>query len=398
MSRACPLCETRSPRALKAMSYALPEGSSLPARTEISQCLGCGFLYADSEAAPEAYRAHYESGSIYAASDIRPGDGSNANDALRLRQAAERIASAMPPRSLLIDIGAATGGLLEAARGLMDCQALGLDPDPACVRALRERGHQAEVATLSSLPQTLIGSAGAVALSHVLEHLWEPAKELKAALALLRDDGVAYVEIPDAARYHEYPNALNYYFDPEHINHFTIADFDTLARRAGARVLQSGQSEILLEDGSGYPVAWALLATGAASEPSRREPSSHPALAYIRQQEARERQAEQAFQSALNGVESVLIWGTGSHAQRSLASGAIPASKIAAFIDSDPSKQGKTLLGRPILSPERAMGLHPKAPALILAASAAERSIRAALALRWPERALIESASLDQKH
>lgn len=394
MSRPCPLrCGSRA-LPLKAMRYALPEGSPLPAETVVSQCQACGFLYADSAASAEDYRAHYQSGSIYAASDLRPGDGSSENDERRLRHAASRLLNAMEPGSLLIDIGAATGGLLEAAARLGHSRSLGLDPDPACVRAMLSRGMGAREATLGSMPSDLQGQAGGAALSHVLEHLWEPVEGLRQALSLLREGGALYIETPDAGRYHLFPNALNYYFDPEHINHFTLEDFETLARRAGARLIDCGQAELTLEDGSGYPAAWAILRKEPPSKrpepPAPAARSPHPALAYIQQQNERERQARLAFESALRDIPSALIWGTGSHAQRSLASGAIPSGRVAAFIDSDPSKQGKSLLGRPILSPAQAFERHAGLPVMILAARAAERSIRAALGASWPHQAIIE--------
>lgn len=377
------------------MPYVPLDDSPLPRHTVICRCSACSCVYANSDALPEHYLQHYQSNSIYADAGLRQGAGLDVNDHQRLEKVGARIASRLNQNSLVIDIGAGTGGLLRHLVDRFGCRVLGMDPDPACVQSMQRQGIPSVAATLDDLPANWNGKADVVVLSHVLEHLWSAQKGLQAALRLLAPGGCIYVETPDAARYADYPNAVFYYFDPEHINHFSMEGLRNLAVYSLASCIDAGESEINLADGTQYPVCWALI-VGAQSPCSiKQDRTSLDIERYVRQQEALCTQWRFALLQELKKIQGdYLIWGVGSQSQRALASSGLDHTRIRAFVDSDVAKQGRFLLGKPIYAPEQAMSRFTSLPILILAARSASKAIGRVLSNRWPERTFIDAMSL----
>jgi SAM-dependent methyltransferase len=388
MGRACPVCGQAGARAVREMDYALFEGSTLPARTQIVQCTGCGMVYADSQASAADYVAHYRSASIYAAPQVRAGDGRTPQDRDRLGRVCDRLHGHLDATSVLVDIGAGTGGLLSQARERFGCRVVGVDPDPGCVSQLRDAGFEAFAGTLDdALGTQLSASADAVTLSHVLEHVWDPREALAIALRAARPGGVVYIETPDRDGYPDVPNVPWYYFDPEHINHFAQDDLARLAAACGAGLVAGGRSQIRLGDDSPYPVCWALVSSAVA--PAAVSPLSSPGTAierYVRQQEEASQRWQSTARERLGPAADWLIWGAGSQTQRVLAQAVIPLERVRGIVDSDPGKQGRRLAGFPVLSPAEGLARHEDAGVVILAARAAGAAIAAAVARDWPGR------------
>ncbi len=100
------------------------------------------------------------------------------------------------PRGKLLDVGCGNGRYLEVAQQLGHV-AMGLDPDPAAVSAVRARGLAVQVGgfeTLANLPQDF----DVVVASHVLEHAHEPMQALGALLDRLKPGGHLVLALPNA--------------------------------------------------------------------------------------------------------------------------------------------------------------------------------------------------------
>ncbi len=393
MGRACPVCRCVSPAPLQPVRYALFDDSSLPRATVVARCAQCGFVFADSEAAEDDYLRHYRVGSVYAAPQVRAGSGERPEDVARLAAACTRFADRLPADALFVDIGAGSGGLLQQVRAATGCRVLGIDPDDACVQALRSRGLDAARGEIAAdLARTYAGQARVVALSHVLEHLWQPREALAIALRMLAPGGAVYVETPDRDGYAECPNVPNYYFDPEHINHFAVADLGRLAIACGAHARASGRGRIALAAGISYPVCWAVIENGAAPAGTDIPETDAGAFdTFLSLQREAASQWRDAVRHRLAGVSPpFIVWGAGSQTQRVLAQDVLPRGAIACIVDADPSKQGRRLDGIDVLAPDSGLAAHAQAPVLVLAAAAAAKAIQADIARRWPGRRAID--------
>lgn len=382
MSRPCPLCGTPQKKILRAMRYTLFDDSSLPRATEIVRCLGCGFVYASSDAGPQDYLTHYQKNSIYSA----PQKSRPATSHGPLTDRANRFLPHIPPHGTVVDIGAGSGDLL-ATVGLLrpDIHRIAIDPDPRCIDLLRAHGINAWQGTLDQLPAPLLQQADAAILSHVLEHLWLPAEGIGQAASLLRDNGVLYIETPDRLGYQENPNVPFYYFDPEHINHFSSSDLIHIGNPSSLHAVAYGRAILHLADGIPYPVCWSSLAkTHVATSTPEIAQGKETIEAYIQDEETRLQawlaQAREILASAAHANEGIIVWGTGSQAQRMMAENLFTGMDVLALVDSDPSKQGRTIAGHRVRSPSQGLSVSQNALIVILAARAAAQSITQMLA------------------
>lgn len=206
---------------------------------------------------------------------------------------------------------------------------------------------------------------------------------------MLRPGGVIYVETPDREGYAEHGNVPFYYFDPEHINHFAVADHVRIGARAGLGLAAQGRSVLLLQGGVSYPACWVVLRNAQGDVAARHAGSAGDVERYIAQEEIRLRQWLASARETLSAAGGeFVVWGTGSQAQRMLAEGLFEGMRIIAFVDSDPSKQGRRLGGQAVRMPQEGLKV-AQVPVVVLAARAASAAILRDMASNHPERKVV---------
>ncbi|MEO8303027.1 MAG: class I SAM-dependent methyltransferase [Betaproteobacteria bacterium] len=354
--RACPICGGHEAVALHGQCFVLPEGSPLPSAYTVASCEICGTCFADTSAPQRAYDLHYRQFSRYDDRSFGTGGGTSELDRERLAETAALIAQQSLPRGIasrVLDIGCAGGGLLLALRDCGFENLAGMDPSPACVERVRRHGFACRQGMFSDIHQAPPEEAtcDVVILSHVVEHLVDVRKAMLAVRNLLDQDGVCYVEVPDASRYVADKFVPFYFFDSEHINHFDRATLHNLARVTGFDVLCDGERDLRVDGDNLYPAAWALLRKSATIRKPAPETALRTALAaYV------ESSPNALDWSGLDDLAErgcpVLLWGAGSHAQRLLQASPLARCNLVGVVDRDPGKQGLALLGHSIHAPE----------------------------------------------
>lgn len=99
------------------------------------------------------------------------------------------------PGQRLLDVGCGNGDYLRNA-GDAGWQAVGIDADEKAVEVARQQGLEARLGGI----ELFAGQADcfdAITLSHVLEHLHDPAMFLRAVHRLLKPGGVVFVDTPN---------------------------------------------------------------------------------------------------------------------------------------------------------------------------------------------------------
>ena len=322
-------------------------------------CGECSFVYADTSGDQKAYTQYYEELSKYEDSRVASGGGDNALDLDRLAATGVIIAGLLAQRgksSKILDVGCANGGLLNALRGLGFSELLGVDPSRKCVEQVRNSGIAATQGTATDL-SALNGSAtyDMAILSHVLEHVVDVKLAILEVRRLLSDNGIMYVEVPDASRYVQHRFVPFYYFDSEHINHFDAASLANLAAVTGQRIIAIGKRDLQVDGERTYPAVWVALSSG---QPQRVRLSHSGKLrkcvgSYIVRSSADARYP--AVERLAATQVPVLLWGAGSHAQRLLKDSPLAGCRIVGIVDRDRVKQGRTLLGLTIGDPDHAL-------------------------------------------
>jgi SAM-dependent methyltransferase len=302
------------------------------------------------------YDLFYSDHSKYADNKTSTGGGGNPMDDLRLRETAEYIAFFLTNRNArILDIGCATGGLIKWLNQLGFPQTAGIDPSDACVRLTKETtSKDAWKGSLSAIPEG-IGTYDLVVLSHVVEHVQDVSSVVTTLKSLLNEDGLAYVEVPNAMKYKDCLIAPFQDFNTEHINHFSVQALKNLFR-SGWEIPHTGEKLLALGAGHFYPASYIVARnkTEGFESPVAMDVHLRPSIEqYIDLSKQMIGRIDLKIQYLLEMFDKLIVYGTGQLAMKLLRDTCLNQANIEFFVDSNPLNQGKTLHGKPIHAPSK---------------------------------------------
>ena len=399
--RSCTACGGSDAAVCHHQEFVVPNGYPLPAAYDVLICRRCGFSYADPQASQQDYDYFYSDWSKYADAESSTGRGLSKYDAERLRTTASDIARVLPRPASILDVGCATGGLLEALRVEGFTSVAGLDPSPRCVSACRESGLRAHVGSLGSAPSGL-PRFDCIVLSHVLEHIFDVPAFFEAVRRLLAPGGHVYLETPDASRYAEHLSAPFQEFNTEHINHFSPRTLKNTALRFGFSTVLVGQKLLQTSADTQYPAIWGMfrdLGLAARDSDLIADPDlPNQIAAYIRDSAVMMDRMGFHLEAALKGHKTVILWGAGQLAMKLLAFSCLKRHALRAIVDNNPVLRGKTLGGSPVVAPADIAGSpEPIVITTLLHATEIEAQIRQ-MGLRNTVIQLLAPSTAEERH
>jgi hypothetical protein len=167
-------------------------------------------------------------------------------------------------------------------------------------------------------------------------------------------NSVLYVEVPDASRYKDFVDAPFQDFNTEHINHFSPKALTNYLASNGFEVTACGEKIIPASANKPYPAVYCFARKALSTQGFERDESLRGHIeAYIKGSRAILARMERKIGSVLANGNRLIVWGTGQLALKLLVESSLADAEIVAFVDSNPSNQGKTLRGVKILSPEQ---------------------------------------------
>ena len=353
-SRDCPICGNTAHRVLFHQEFAAVDQATPVTGYDVVVCERCGASYADQIPDQSAFDQYYRDMSKY---EYAQREGAESEyDRRRLSGIADLIAAHLAsPAVRVLDVGSASGRLLAELRDRGFSRVIGLDPSPACA-AVAARLYSIDVRTM-----TLADIArenehfDLVIMVGVLEHLRDLDGAFEHLRALLPPGGLLYVEVPDVTAFADWSNAPYQDFSTEHINFFSPISLDNLMRRQGftKTFLERNHRE------QSYRTVMSNVSTVYCRQP---EPSGNgmqfdPDTAtglerYLETCSADDQRLREAIDRVVDARRPILVWGVGTHTSRLMATSRLAEADIVAFIESNSRYHGKTLHGRPILSPE----------------------------------------------
>jgi len=207
---------------------------------QLIRCRNCGLLYTFPAPDPEIISAYYDS-KEYTSHNTEKRSFKNVLYRLARRRALDlklkMIHKHVRPGTLL-DIGAGTGDFLNHCRN-KGWSATGIEPNNlARERAMAEFGLEIlEPQSMAAIPPA---SMDVITMWHVLEHLHDPAEQVKTNMKLLKTDGLLVLALPnyeswDANYYGKFWAA---YDVPRHLHHFTQKSVMCLAEKSGLKIVE----------------------------------------------------------------------------------------------------------------------------------------------------------------
>jgi 2-polyprenyl-3-methyl-5-hydroxy-6-metoxy-1,4-benzoquinol methylase len=243
--------------------------------------------------------------------------------------------SKVPNRGKILDVGCGTGSTLKVFASVGEWSLYGLDLDEHCLPVLRDiPGFNAlYTCAASELPERRFDI---ITLVHSLEHFATPCETLRDLHLKLKGCGWLLIQVPNAAA-----NPFDYIV-ADHMMHFTPQTLAHLIQRAGFRVRCIATDWVAKEI--------SLVAASASDD-------TPPAITAIGSQ--------RYVIEQLNWLHNVVTAATMSAATTpSNTSFGVFGTSVAAawlwpaisgriqfFVEEDPSRIGRTYMGRPILSP-----------------------------------------------
>lgn len=311
----CPICGSPSAPFLQ---FQFGKKLDLPTAPEIRFCAADNFAYLTG-AQQSAYDAYYRT----VVNDYRHhGTAPAAVSPMILQKS--HLLSALPgyfaERRHVLDYGCGEADLIMAlAREAPSSNFLGYDPSASVetAAALAASSGLSNVG-ITGMAQSLEPRGyDLIIASHVFEHIVD-FDAIATLGGWLADDGLLYVEVPDAVRYEVFARRpFLGYFDRIHVNHFSARALVNLLARYGFTYRGQLQYAFAYPDGGEYPALGMLFGKGPAATGLRSPALREPFQRYVGAEQARARQAG----GALNGSGGVLVWGAGDNFYRSMTNG-----------------------------------------------------------------------------
>ena len=356
-ARACPICAEATREVLHRQRFAEFSSEGLLAGYDVVACSHCGFCFGDRIPAQDAFDRYYQTMSKYESAPVAAA--TTDPERHRLVGIAPFIESAAPSDWQILEIGCASGQLLDVLRGRGFSRVRGVDPSPACSRIAREcYGIPVEVGTFSSL-QTSESEADLVVLIGVLEHVCDLTLAMLVLRQLVPVGRRVFVTVPDASRYPSGVDAPYQEFSVEHINYFGPASLENLMQLHGFEPVFCEPSTVEPSLCTSTPVIHAAFTrcqdlpgpAGGRVRPDRDTASS--LREYVAKSEREHQTVLPVLEDLAGSQRPLVVWGAGAHTLRLLATSPLGEANILAIIDSNPRYQGKCIGRVPIISPRQ---------------------------------------------
>lgn len=373
-TRKCPICSGAPGGLLYQQRFDDFDGGSLLAGYDVVACRECGFVYADRIPDQAAFDRHYAEMSKYEYAEH--GGHVSPRDAERFNAIAALIDGTLPDRSArVVDIGCATGGLVAALQARGYVNVTGLDPSPSCARiAQMLHGVRVDVGTIFANPLKS-GACDVAIVVGVLEHVRDLHPALDRIERIITPGGHIYAEVPDLTAFLKWPGAPFQEFSTEHIGFFGPKSLRNLFQLRGYELVRMDLVPRQFTDTTVMPSccgffrrsssdARAVIAVDDETEPAIRE--------YVRRSRQQQARVAAVIAELVATRQGVAVWGVGTQTRILLRTTPLAEANISVFVDSNPHYHGKTLLGRPIVSPSQ---MSSRAEPILVGSFAFQRDI-----------------------
>ncbi|MDB9822147.1 class I SAM-dependent methyltransferase [Deltaproteobacteria bacterium] len=356
--RACEVCNSISIEQIHTQKFIVPDEENIFSYT-VAACKNCGFIFAVDIPSQEQYEKYYKLNTRYiykADKGIVPeGIRKIHYDSFSLIEGFLKENNPFINKETfrILDIGCSTGYLLHIFKERGYKNILGLDPAQECA----EIAHKLYGIKVISCPLSQYvtnDQYDLIIMSGVLEHINDISDNLSMVSALLKDDGILFVMVPDAENFSADPCEPFHEFSLEHTNFITKNSLSNLMGKHGFINKLTESIEIRHYDSYALATFWVKTWTKMSI---RNDISGILKVKqYISRSSKKLKTLQDKIEKLVESQEKVAVWGVGSLTSRLLATTNLGKANIEAFVDSNPSLHGRKIKGIEIVYPQSLLG------------------------------------------
>lgn len=345
LNRNCPICDIEHGTTLGTLKYTLFDDDTLANTFNVVCCDKCGLVFYDTPSLQDDYDRFYEK-SFYSSTYL--DCVSNTDEKRYATQALDNLIPYIKDKNVSIfDIGCSIGTLLKTLHALGYENLYGVDPSLSCVDILnKHKGVQAKIGSISNIPFDNI-KADVIILSHIIEHIIDLPFALQNIRNKLSEDGIVYVEVPDASRYDTFDNVspLSYFYF-QHVTHFDQYHLNNLFANNGYRMVNSGD-RLRIEGEQLIHCTWGIFRKDNVMS-SVVKPHFHLSHQIKTWLDNASLDNDNIIADIAHYNTLVYVWGIGTTTHMMLAMSPLRNCNIKYFIDKDERNQRRTIGGKNI--------------------------------------------------
>ena len=368
--RPCPICRYKTGLILHTQQFKLPENSLLPNVYDYVSCNNCGFCFSDTPASQADYDNYYNQMSKYEDENISVGNGLSVFDKQRMEIVANLISGFITDKaSSIVDVGCANGGMLTSLSQKGFTNLTGIDITQKCIDNVKKMGFSAIFGGIFSLENLYEKRFDCLIVSHVMEHIRDLGLAAENLSSLINDDGLLYIEVPNAEKYPDHYVVPYYYFDCEHINHFNSTALKNLFVQQNMTCLYFEEKPLAFSTENVLPVIRAVFKKNSSIEIKVSIEKDEVVKSSIKKyiELSKNDSGYLELENLIKNQEPIFVWGAGMYTFRLLQDGILSKCNIQKFIDNDGKKQGNKINEIDIQSPEF-LKQHRNIPVVIVSA------------------------------
>jgi 2-polyprenyl-3-methyl-5-hydroxy-6-metoxy-1,4-benzoquinol methylase len=347
MKRPCPICINLKKDLLFSQNFH-NKVISLMEKYDVVACKKCGFVFADNIPSQAGFSQYYANMSKY---EFNYKEGLVPKEYFgHFNKIVKFITPLVKNKKAnILDIGCSTGALLSLFKSHGYSNLLGIDPSASCARTVKKiYGIEARANNIANFKSRQ--KFDLIVLSAVLEHLVDLKKPLEKIWSLLKDDGLLFIEVPDAERFASYIFTPFQQFSIEHINYFSKYSLRNLLSKFYFEVVKTKKDKNEINESLDPDIFILAKKSDKKYQFIADKASEVKIKKYIARCSKLDAKIKKTIQRKLLNRNQVIVWGTGTHTQRLIGAG-FDLSKILYFVDSNTKYWGKKIMGKEIKSP-----------------------------------------------
>ena len=339
LNRNCDICNSDTANLLYTVHFAKELNEKIPDKYDIVYCNNCGFIFNNTNWDQKDYDEYYSKTTKYSSVSSAGSGGISDVDLYRYNRQIDRIEKIITKDVAILDIGCAKGGLLRTFKSRGYDNLYGIDPSQNSVDILNSFGIDG--ATLNFHDLSLLNKKfDVVILSQVLEHIYDLKGIKKSIYNILSDNGIIYIDVPNASEYRSHYIKPFHYFDIDHINHFDENSIKNLFFEC--ECLDYNEYSDIVVDDKKYPILYCIF---RKKEMNDKFNINYDFIKKIEEYISISKNNENYDCKDIDITKNTFLWGGGAYLRRLLSDNRYFNNlKISGIIDKNQSLKGNKIL------------------------------------------------------